>query len=123
MGFEHDRIHLETSSVLFRESPQHLVQVPSGWPVPAKSQRTRSTRPISGAQYPENEMLHVAGRDVTLGKPKDFPAYGWDNEYGSRTIFVGDFQASKYMISNGEFHEFVVKGGYRTEKYWCTKGR
>jgi len=27
MGFEHERIHLETSSVLFRETPLHLVQV------------------------------------------------------------------------------------------------
>ena len=27
MGFEHDRIHLETSSVLFRETPIELVQV------------------------------------------------------------------------------------------------
>jgi hypothetical protein len=27
MGFEHERIHLETSSVLFRETPYHLVQV------------------------------------------------------------------------------------------------
>ena len=27
MGFEHERIHFETSSVLFREAPYHLVQV------------------------------------------------------------------------------------------------
>ena len=27
MGFEHERIHLETSSVLFRETPRELVQV------------------------------------------------------------------------------------------------
>lgn len=34
MGFEHERIHLETSSVLFRETPYHLVQVRFGvvWP-------------------------------------------------------------------------------------------
>lgn len=34
MGFEHERIHLETSSVLFRETPYHLVQVRSSivWP-------------------------------------------------------------------------------------------
>lgn len=29
MGFEHERIHFETSSVLFRETPFHLVQVRS----------------------------------------------------------------------------------------------
>ena len=27
MGVEHEAIHLETSSVLFRETPSHLMQV------------------------------------------------------------------------------------------------
>ena len=31
---------------------------------------------------------------------------------------VHDFKASKYMISNGEFWQFVADGGYRTQKYW-----
>lgn len=29
-----------------------------------------------------NRMIQVEGHDVTFGKPKDFPSYGWDNEYG-----------------------------------------
>lgn len=32
MGVEHEAIHLETSSVLFRETPCHLMQVPKVWP-------------------------------------------------------------------------------------------
>ncbi|MBX9694423.1 MAG: hypothetical protein K2Z81_18700, partial [Cyanobacteria bacterium] len=31
MGFEHERIHLETSSVLIRELPAHLVSRPEEW--------------------------------------------------------------------------------------------
>ncbi|PVD22640.1 hypothetical protein C0Q70_15895 [Pomacea canaliculata] len=31
MGMEHERIHLETSSVLLRQLPLHLVQKPPGW--------------------------------------------------------------------------------------------
>jgi len=27
-------------------------------------------------------MIRVNGQDVQFGKPKDFPSYGWDNEYG-----------------------------------------
>ena len=30
----------------------------------------------------ENVMIRVEGKDVTFGKPDDFPSYGWDNEYG-----------------------------------------
>ena len=32
MAFEHERIHLETSSVLIRELPLELVQEPESWP-------------------------------------------------------------------------------------------
>ncbi|MBN9698699.1 MAG: DinB family protein, partial [Zoogloea sp.] len=32
MGFEHERIHLETSSVLIRELPVDLVRRPAAWP-------------------------------------------------------------------------------------------
>lgn len=34
MGIEHEAIHLETSSVLFRETPAQLMQVPRAWPQP-----------------------------------------------------------------------------------------
>ena len=31
----------------------------------------------------DNPLIHVdSDNDVTLGKPCDFPSYGWDNEYG-----------------------------------------
>ena len=37
MGFEHERIHFETSTVLIRQYPIHMVTRPVGWPYgPAK---------------------------------------------------------------------------------------
>eukprot|EP00931_Biecheleriopsis_adriatica_P065461 TRINITY_DN39988_c0_g1_i1.p1 TRINITY_DN39988_c0_g1~~TRINITY_DN39988_c0_g1_i1.p1 ORF type:complete len:926 (-),score=230.29 TRINITY_DN39988_c0_g1_i1:23-2800(-) len=125
MGFEHEAIHLETSSVLFRETPSQLMQVPKAWPkLHPSSQRPvqRKTAPVEGEDFPKNEMLRVAGETVTLGKPRDFPSYGWDNEYGHREVQVPDFSASKHMITNGEFWHFVADGGYRTEKYWSADG-
>jgi len=29
-----------------------------------------------------NEMITVPEGTVKIGKPVDFPSYGWDNEYG-----------------------------------------
>jgi 5-histidylcysteine sulfoxide synthase/putative 4-mercaptohistidine N1-methyltranferase len=125
MGFEHERIHLETSSVLFRETSIELMQVPSGWPSLHPSV-ARSTRfhgpPREGTDFPQNEMLPVAAGTVNIGKPRDFPSYGWDNEYGERIVDVPSFKASKHMITNGEFWHFVNAGGYRTEKYWSEDG-
>ncbi|CAE7290488.1 egt-1 [Symbiodinium natans] len=124
MGAEHEAIHLETSSVLFRETPSHLMQVPAAWPAlhPSSMQSGRSSEPKVGEDFPKNEMLTVKGEAVNLGKPRDFPSYGWDNEYGHRRVQVADFAASKYLITNGEFWHFVAGGGYRTEKYWSEDG-
>ena len=44
------------------------------------------------------------------GKPLDFPSFGWDNEYGTETVNVAPFEASKNMVSNGDFFRFVKAG-------------
>lgn len=121
MGCEHERIHLETSSVLFREMPLAHVQPPSNWPPPA-APRTTSQHPIEGVHFPSNELISVKGGSVDIGKPRDHPSYGWDNEYGSRTVKVPAFAASKHMVTNGEYWHFVNSGGYLDEKYWCASG-
>merc|ERR1719401_27326 len=125
MGFEHERIHLETSSVLFRETPIDMVQTPRNWPglhPSVYNSTSKSTRPVEGEDYPSNEMIPVEGGQVLLGKPLDFPSFGWDNEYGKRTISVPDFQASKHMVTNGAYWHFVADGGYRNKDYWCDDG-
>lgn len=124
MGFEHERIHLETSSVLFRETPIGLMQVPENWPAlhPSVDRASQNTMPEEGFAFPRNEMIDVPSQTIELGKPRDFPSHGFDNEYGHRTVEVPAFSASKYMISNGEFWHFVNSGGYRTQKYWSEDG-
>ncbi|MEZ5690304.1 MAG: 5-histidylcysteine sulfoxide synthase [Rickettsiales bacterium] len=114
MGFEHERIHLETSSVLIRELPIEYVRKPKEWP------DFYSIK--SDSHYPQNEMIELSKSRVFLGKPEDFPSFGWDNEYGAETLEVRPFAASKFLISNGEFLEFVKDGGYRQEKYWSRDG-
>ena len=112
MGIEHERIHLETSSVLIRELPlSHLVDHPL-WGIVCGTH----------AQAPANELLPVAGGTVRLGKSKDDPLYGWDVEYGEQQVEVADFQASKFLVSNGEYLAFVQADGYQTQRYWTEEG-
>jgi len=77
MGFEHERIHLETSSVLIRQLPVDSVCQPAGW-------RTAGTLAPSPSDAPENALIDVPAGPVTIGKPRSFPSFGWDNEYGRR---------------------------------------
>ena len=125
MGFEHERIHLETSSVLIRELPLNLVQRPAEWPRlhPSATRAHPPTfPPRAGVDYPPNEFISAPSQSVALGKPADWPSYGWDNEYGQRETAVQPFQASRCLTSNGEFHAFVAAGGYREQHYWSETG-
>jgi len=112
MGIEHSRIHLETSSVIIRRLPLDQVRQLPLWEI------CNETGPA-----PVNRLLPVAGGQVSIGKDKDHPLYGWDNEYGRHRFHVDDFQASKYLVSNQEFMQFVEAGGYYNETWWTTEGR
>ncbi|MBC7370521.1 MAG: 5-histidylcysteine sulfoxide synthase [Bdellovibrionaceae bacterium] len=114
MGFEHERIHLETSSVLMRELPLNLLRKPDHWPAMYLS--------LSPSETPRNDMIAVPIGAVTIGKPFAEATFGWDNEYGLRKNAVRSFQASKFLVSNGEFLTFVKAGGYSEEKYWTSNG-
>lgn len=122
MAFEHDRIHLETSSVLIRELPKRLVRPAETFPEPYSEPVANPQDAGTLPHFPTNELVANAGGKVTLGKTLDMPSFGWDNEYGSRQVSVPSFQASKFLVSNGEFLTFVKSGGYRDELHWSQEG-
>jgi len=111
MGIEHERIHIETSSVLIRQLPLDEVV----------SNRFGEICPVRG-KAPANEFINVQGANITLGKQHDNGFYGWDNEYGTHNENVDDFQTTKFLISNHEFLRFIESDGYNTEKYWTEEG-
>ena len=111
MGIEHERIHLETSSVLIRQLPLECLKPLDFWNI----------CPLDSAA-PANVLLPVAGAEIVLGKDFDDPLYGWDNEYGKKHYEVKSFQASRYLVSNAEFKEFIEAGGYQQQDYWTPEG-
>lgn len=112
MGIEHERIHLETSSVIIRQLPLTDVSAHHNWHA---CQDWGKAEP--------NQLLPVAGKKVTLGKSEQDQTYGWDNEYGNQTLNVADFNASKFLVSNQEYLEFVQAGGYQNLSYWSEEGK
>ncbi|SFP92651.1 5-histidylcysteine sulfoxide synthase/putative 4-mercaptohistidine N1-methyltranferase [Nitrosomonas cryotolerans] len=113
MGIEHERIHLETSSVLIRQHAIEYVQPSTAWEPCRKS-----------GTAPQNKLITVAAGHVQVGKNKtEQEYYGWDNEYGCHSAEISTFQASQYLVSNQEFLAFVEANGYTTENYWEEEGR
>ncbi len=111
MGIEHARIHLETSSVLIRQLPIEHVRSHPLWEICRES----------GAA-PTNDLVDVMPGRVALGKAKEHPLYGWDNEYGSYSEDLKKFRASRYLVTNAEFREFVDDGGYTESRWWTEEG-
>jgi 5-histidylcysteine sulfoxide synthase/putative 4-mercaptohistidine N1-methyltranferase len=111
MGIEHERIHLETSSVLIRQLALEYVRPSDLFPPHSES-----------GEAPANELIRVEGGTVRLGKPHDHRLYGWDNEYGSAICEVPAFAASKYLVSNAEYLGFMEDGGYTDDAWWSEEG-
>lgn len=109
MGIEHERIHLETSSVLIRQHALRHVRPHPAW----------EPWRVSGPA-PMNVLVNIPAGTVDAGKCD--ASYGWDNEYGRHTAQVAAFQASRHLVSNGEFLEFVAAGGYADDAWWDAEG-
>jgi 5-histidylcysteine sulfoxide synthase/putative 4-mercaptohistidine N1-methyltranferase len=113
MGIEHERIHIETSSVLHRQMPLEFIKEVAEFDIFDDASES----------FPANSLVAIEGDTLTLGKDYSHHLYGWDNEYGTLTCRVQDFEVSKFLVSNGEFMEFVQNGGYENEEFWDAEGK
>lgn len=111
MGIEHQNIHIETSSVLIRQLPVDKLQAGIFSNICDDDQAIVT-----------NELIDVEGSKIKLGKAQSHPLYGWDLEYGNFEERVEDFKASKYLVSNAEFLEFIEAGGYQNKQWWTEEG-
>lgn len=107
MGMEHNRVHFETSSMLFRQFPVEHLKCPETWHTAASTHELQ-----------DNKMVAIDKGIATLGKPHNSSTYGWDSDYGQRAVDVQPFLASQYMVTNGEFLQFVQANGYESREFW-----
>ncbi|MEI7612167.1 MAG: 5-histidylcysteine sulfoxide synthase [Betaproteobacteria bacterium] len=111
MGIEHERIHLETSSVLIRQHQLKYVSPHAAWE-PCRA----------AATAPQNELVDVPAATFRVGRERSDPFYGWDNEFGCHHASTADFKASRFLVSNQEFLAFVEAGGYADDSLWLEEG-
>jgi len=113
MGIEHERIHLETSSVLIRQLPFACVQAHEAFPI----------CPHQQTPVPSNGWIEVPAGRVDIDHQDPAMLYGWDNEYGQHHADVSAFKAASMLVSNAEYLGFVQAGGYHTSHYWTAEGQ
>jgi len=132
MGIEHEKIHLETSAVIIAQVPIELIKKKHNFHFPTYFDGKRNLSdqtPIpvqwNVADVENNSLVTIRGGTVHMGKDHlEQDLYGWDNEYGSEVKEIQTFEASKMLVSNAEYLEFVEDGGYteKCKEFWSEEG-
>lgn len=114
MGIEHERIHLETSSVLIRQLPLNCLD----------SEKSTFALCLDSSTPESLTFVSIPGGEVKLGRDqlKEPFLFGWDNEYGHKTKIIPAFNAAKTLTTSEQFLDFVCIGGYQTQRFWTDEG-
>ncbi|QHL86209.1 ergothioneine biosynthesis protein EgtB [Nibribacter ruber] len=75
--------------------------------------------PISGKQ-PKNEWVTVPEGLYTIGHQGD--GFCFDNELNPHQVFLAEFKARAWLVTNQEFLQFMEAGGYENFVYWLAEG-
>lgn len=105
VAIEHRLMHAETLAYMFHQLPFE------------RKHPQAQASPSAGAF--RAEMLEIPRGRATLGLPRrDTQQFGWDNEFEAFETEVPAFRIDKYMVTNGEFLDFLLAGGYEDRQFW-----
>jgi len=106
VAIEHRLMHAETLAYMIHRLPFERKHRQSGV-------RALVARPVVRG------MLEIPPGSITLGLSRDDrTAFGLDNEYEAHHVTVPAFAMDQYKVSNGQYVEFVVAGGYENRTLW-----
>jgi iron(II)-dependent oxidoreductase len=105
VAIEHRLMHAETLCYMLHRLPLDRKVAPP-----------RRPELVSAAAKPT--MVEIPEGKITLGIRRGGEQFGWDNEFEMHVAHVPAFEIDKYMVSNGQFLEFVKAGGYEDRRYW-----
>jgi ergothioneine biosynthesis protein EgtB len=109
---EHEAMHQETLLYMWSRLPYEQKVTPPD-----------AAAPVVGAAPPRRERVAVpAGRARLGADPGEIP-FGWDNEFPSLAVEVPAFDIDAHNVTNAEFMDFVLAGGYRMPELWSEEGR
>ncbi len=65
-----------------------------------------------------SRVIPVPAGTVTLGLARSGEGFGWDNEFEAHAVEVPAFEIDQYKVTNRQYLEFIVAGGYETRAFW-----
>jgi len=109
VAIEHRLMHAETLAYMLHQLP-HDQKIPQIY------------APDSHSSF-SAAMLDIPAGAATLGLARDRPnRFGWDNEYEAHAVNVPPFAIDRYMITNGQYLDFIAANGYERRELWSNAG-
>jgi ergothioneine biosynthesis protein EgtB len=105
VAIEHRLMHVETLAYMLHQLPPER-----------KVPQTASPNPL--ASPVTHPMIRIPGGAAHLGLKRGSGVFGWDNEFEAHTTQVPAFEIERYMVTNGQFLEFMGDGGYERGELW-----
>jgi ergothioneine biosynthesis protein EgtB len=106
VAIEHRLMHAETLAYMLHQ-------------LPAERKVPKQQAPFDVAQPVAHGTVEIPGGQVTLGLSRQARAgFGWDNEYEEHSRVVPSFEIDKYKVTNQDYLQFIVKGGYENQSLW-----
>ena len=115
VAIEHRLMHAETLAYMLnqlpldRKFPHFDGPAPPAPPVTTRMVRIPAGTATLGLRRTENgPFRHRAPRGP----------FGWDNEFEEHRVTVPEFRIAAYKVTNGDFQNFLLSGGYQERSLW-----
>ena len=95
----------------------HYTRQTLGYTDPLRSQASLTG---GGSEVPRGDA-EVAGGIYSIGAPRN-SGFHFDNEKWAHRVKVAPFRIARAPVTNREFLEFVLEGGYRHRDWWSPEG-
>ena len=105
VAIEHRLMHVETLAYMLHQ-------------LPSERKAPQHCPPLLADSAVAPSMIEIPAGVTTLGLPRHAGVFGWDNEFEVRTVHVPAFEIDRYMVTNGQFLEFLRSGGYENRALW-----
>ncbi len=104
VAIEHRLMHAETLAYMLHQ-------------LPLDKKILRATEHLSAPPV-EPRMIDIPVGAATLGQRRSNEEFGWDNEFEAVTVDVPAFAIDQYKVTNRQYLDFVLAGGYETPALW-----
>jgi iron(II)-dependent oxidoreductase len=105
VAIEHRLMHAETLAYLLHQ-------------LPLEKKIPQASALDFASPAPAPRTVVIPAGNATLGHSRNAEFFGWDNEFEELRVEVPEFAIDAFPVTNGQFLEFMLAGGYQDPSLW-----